>query len=155
VKLPEPWKAADGWHARYEAPRGPDGKRRQPRIGPYRTQRECRDALLDALGKVRSGQHADDRRTKFGEHLDRRLRWWQSEGELKSLPSYREAIELYLRPAYGHLRLIDLRDHHARDLAAAMRLINRPEADSDTGDLLRRLLAARATREGKRISTRL
>lgn len=35
-----------------------------------------------------------------------------------------------------------------------MRLINRPEADWDTSDLLRRLLAARATREGRRISSR-
>ena len=35
-----------------------------------------------------------------------------------------------------------------------MRLINRPEADADGSDLLRRLLAARATRDGARYSTR-
>jgi hypothetical protein len=133
---------------------GPDGKRRQPRIGPYCTKRECRETLVSTLGKVQSGQHTDDRRTRFGEHLDRRLRWWESEGELKSIGSYREAIELYLRPAYGHMRLIDFRDYHARDLAAAMRKINRPEADADTSDLMRRLLEARATRDGKRISSR-
>jgi integrase len=133
---------------------GSDGKRRQPRIGPYRTKRECREALVSALGKVQAGQHTDDGRTRFGEHLDRRLRWWQSEGELKSIDSYREAIELYLRPAYGHMRLIDFRDYHARDLAAAMRKINRPESDADTSDLMRRLLEARATRDGKRISSR-
>jgi integrase len=154
LKLPEPWQTPAGWYARYEAPRGADGKRRQPRIGPYRTKRECREALVSALGKVQSGQHTDDRKTRFGEHLDRRLRWWESEGELKSISSYREAIELYLRPAYGHMRLIDFRDYHARDLAAAMRKINRPEADTDTSDLMRRLLEARATRDGKRISSR-
>jgi integrase len=152
--LPEPWQTPAGWYARYEAPRSADGQRRQPRIGPYRTKRECKDALLDALGKVKDGKHVDDRRTRFGEHLDRRLRWWQSEGELKSIASYREAIELYLRPAYGHMRVIDLREHHGKDLAAAMRLINRPEADASTGDLLRRLLDARATRDGQRISKR-
>ena len=154
MKLPEPWQTPAGWYARYEAPRGSDGKRRQPRIGPYRTKRECREALVSALGKVQAGQHTDDRRTRFGEHLDRRLRWWESEGELKSIDSYREAIELYLRPAYGHMRLIDFRDYHARDLAAAMRKINRPESDADTSDLMRRLLEARATRDGKRISSR-
>ena len=71
-----------------------------------------------------------------------------------TLASYREATELYLRPALGHLRLADLRDHHFRDLAAAMRKINRPEADADRSDLLRRLLAARAVRDGQRYSTR-
>ncbi len=35
-----------------------------------------------------------------------------------------------------------------------MRLINRPAADGDTSDMLRRLLVARASRDGKRLSTR-
>ncbi|MGH3182246.1 MAG: hypothetical protein ACRDOE_10140 [Streptosporangiaceae bacterium] len=68
--------------------------------------------------------------------------------------SYREAADLYLRPALGHVRLTDLRDHHFRDLAAAMRKINRPEADADGSDLLRRLLAAQAVRDGRRYSAR-
>jgi len=156
VKLLEPWQTAAGWYARYEAPRAADGKRRQPRIGPFRTRRECVDALLDALGKVRDGRNMEDRKTKFGEHLDRRLPWWESEGEIKpsTLASYREACELYLRPGLGHLRLVDLRGEHFRDLYAAMRLINRPAADGDTSDMLRRLLVARASRDGKRLSTR-
>jgi hypothetical protein len=52
------------------------------------------------------------------------------------------------------VRLVDLRDRHFRDLAAAMRKINTPAADGDPSDLLRRLLDARATRAGKRFSTR-
>jgi integrase len=71
-----------------------------------------------------------------------------------TLASYREAVSLYLRPGLGHVRLADLRDHHFRDVAAAMRKINTPAADSDPSDMLRRLLDARATRDGKRISTR-
>jgi integrase len=156
VKLPEPRQLPDGrWVARYSAPAGPDGKRQQPRVYG-RTSKECSEALVAALGKVHSGQHVDDRRTKVSAHLARRLRWWESEGELKpsTLASYREAIDLYLRPGIGHLRLIDLRDHHLRDLCAAMRLINRPAADGNPSDLLRRLTQARATRDGKRISTR-
>lgn len=144
-------KGHGAWYARYEAPRDADGRRHQPRIGPFATERECRDALLAALGRVGQGVHVDDRRTTFSEYLTRRLRWWESEGELKpsTLASYREAIELYFRPALGHVRLVDLRDHHFRDLYAAMRLINRPGQDADRSDMLRRLLRARAERDGK------
>jgi len=150
-------KGHGGWYARYEAPRSADDqRRRQPRIGPYPTEKECKEALLAVLGRVGQGAHVDDRRTTFGEYLTRRLRWWESEDELKpsTLASYREAIELYFRPGLGHVRLVDLRDHHFRDLYAAMRLINRPGQDADNGDLLRRLLRARSERDGKRTSTR-
>ena len=154
--MPEPYKTAAGWYARYEAPRDPDGKRRQPRIGPYRTRTECKEALVSALGHVQAGRPADDRRTKYADHLEARLRWWASEGDImpSTLESYREAIALYLRPAFGHLKVADLKAADFRDLAAAMRRINRPEADEDHSDLLRRLLAARALRDGKRYSSR-
>ena len=42
-----------GWYARYEAPRGQDGKRRQPRIGPYVTKKDADEALVEVLGDVR------------------------------------------------------------------------------------------------------
>jgi hypothetical protein len=137
------------------APAAPGAKRVQLRIYG-RTEKECKDNLVAALGQVQAGRHVDDRRTKFGEHLDRRLRWWESEGELKpsTRASYREGADLYLRPGLGHVRLMDLSEHHFRDLAAAMRLINRPGADADRSDLLRRLLAARAVRDRRRYSTR-
>ena len=161
MKLPEPRRnpnstdPAKAWVVRHEAPAATGGKRRQPRVYG-RTRKECTDALLVALGQVQAGMHVDGRRAKYAEHLDRRLRWWESERELKpkTLSSYREAADLYLRPALGHIRLADLRGDHFRDLAAAMRLINRPEADDDQTDLLRRLLGARATRDGKRVSGR-
>jgi hypothetical protein len=97
-----------------------------------------------------------ERGTKYGDHLERRLRWWESEREIKpsTLASYRESADLYLRPAFGHMQVADLRDSDFRDPAAAMRKINRPETDADGSDLLRRLLAARATRDGRRYSTR-
>jgi integrase len=140
-------KGHGGWYARYEAPRGSDGRRRRPRIGPYATKKAATDALADAVGRVRQGAHVEDRRTTFGEYLSRRLRWWASEAELKpsTLASYREAIELYFRPGLGHVRLVDLRDHHFRDLYAATRLINRPEREGGHNELLRRLIEARVT----------
>jgi hypothetical protein len=131
---------------RYSAPPGPDGKRRQPRVYG-RTAKECRENYVRALGDIQAGRQADDRRTKFGVYLDRRLRWWESEADIKpsTLASYREAVELCFKPGLGHLRVADLRDHHFRDLAAAMRKINTPAADGDLSDLLRRPLDARAT----------
>ena len=156
MNLPEPKRLPDGrWTARYSAPPGPDGKRRQPRVYG-RTKKECTEALVAAVGQVHAGRPADDRRTTYAAHLERRLNWWESEREIKpsTLASYREAAGLYLLPALGHMKLADLRDHHFRDLAAAMRRINRPEAGTDRSDLMRRLLAARATRDGLRYSTR-
>jgi integrase len=162
VSLPKSKKLPDGrWVNRYSAPAGPDGKRRQPRVYGA-TEKECDANLVAALGKVSDGTHVDDRRAKLGEHLDRQVRLWESETAAgaddalkpRTVDSYRESVELYLRPGLGHLRLIDLRDHHVDELRAALRLINRPAAAQDSSDLLRRLLSARATRDGKRISTR-
>jgi len=152
-------KGHGAWYAQYEAPRGADGRRRRPRIGPYSTKKAASDALAEAIGRVRQGSHIEDRRTTFGEYLSRRLRWWESEAELmpSTLASYREAIELYFRPGLGHVRLVDLRDHHFRDLYAAMRLINRPERVTGHNEMLRRLTEARVTvprRPGQRASTR-
>jgi integrase len=157
MSLPSPKKQPDGrWMARYSAPPGPDGRRRQPRVYGA-TQKECKDNLIKALGHTGTGRATDERKTKFGPYLERRLAWWESEKELKpsTLSSYREAVTLYLRPAFGHLKNGDLTEGDFRDLAAAMRKINRPEADTDRTDLLKRLLAVRAgPKDGRRRSTR-
>lgn len=145
------------WYARYEAPRGPDGKRRQPLLGPFPTRRAAAEALAEAIGRVRHGNHVEDRHTTFSQYLIRRLNWWESEKEIKpsTLESYREAIELYFIPGLGHVRLMDLRDSHFRDLYASMRKINRQDDKHD--ETLRRLLQARAEVPhvpGRRYSTR-
>jgi integrase len=140
-------KGHGAWYVRYEAPRGADGRRRQPVLGPFRTEKQAKDKLAEVLARIGQGAHVDDRRTTFGDYLTRRLRWWESERELKpsTLDSYREAIELYFRPGLGHVRLADLRDHHFRDLYAAMRKINRAGHDDGQDETFRRLLEARAT----------
>ena len=151
------WNPKHGmWYARYEAPRTADGKRRQPRVGPFATEKECLAALAEARGRVARGEHVDDRNLKVGDYLDTWLAGREAVEDLarSTLESYREGVELYFKPGLGHLRLVDLRDEHIRDLYAAMRKINRPEADEDRSDLMRRLLAARATRGGRRYSTR-
>jgi hypothetical protein len=37
------------WYARYEVQAAPNGKRRQPRLGPFRTAEECASQLLKVL----------------------------------------------------------------------------------------------------------
>ena len=62
--------------------------------------------------------------------------------------SYDEAVELYWRPALGHLRLVDLRQHHVQDAVVVMAtMINRPlpaRAKPALLELYRRMLAVRA-----------
>ena len=149
-------KGHGAWYARFEAPPGADGKRRQLRAGPYTTEKQAKAGVVEALGKVAAGVHVDDRKTTLGEHLGRWLEWKTTGPDpLKpsTAASYAEAIELYFKPGLGRVKLVDLRADDVRDLYAAMRKISRAE-DGDRSELLRRLLAARASWHGKRISTR-
>ena len=132
-----------GWYGRYEAPPGPDGRRRQPRIGPFSTEREAARALTKAVGEVDAGTHAADRKLPVAAYLGRWLDDVKPNLKARTWSSYEEAVRLYFGPGIGHIRLADLRDHHIRVLYAAMRKINRPEAGTGNDELLRRLLAAR------------
>lgn len=150
-RCPDLGKKGHGhWYARYDAPAGPDGKRRQPRIGPFATEREAKAALVEALGQVAAGTHTADRNTRLGEYLDRWLTWRETEVKPSTLESYAEAFTLYWKPALGHLRLADIRDSDIRDVHAAMRKLNTTAEAGDRSELLRRLAAARGTWHGKR-----
>ncbi len=144
------------WYARYEAPADADGKRRQPRIGPFGTEREAKDALTDALGDIRSGVHADDRRTTLADYLTRWLEGQQLARKRRTYESYAETCRLYWIPALGHVRLAQLREQHILDAHKAMRKLNTPGEAGDKSELLRRLAAARARvphLSGKRVRT--
>lgn len=152
-------KGHGGWYARYEAPPTAEGKRRQPRVGPYETERECKAELAKVLGQTTTATAADDRKLTLGQYLERRYAWRKSEAETgglkkSTLDSEREAIDLYLKPGLGHIKMTDLNDQHIRELYAGMRLLNRPAEQEQRSELLRRLQETRATRDGKRIHTR-
>lgn len=153
-------KGHGGWYARYEAPPSAEGKRRQPRIGPYDTERECRVELGKVLGTAANPKAHDERKTTLGEFLERRYTWRKSEAETgeglkkSTLDAERETIDLYGKPGLGHIKVVDLTDEHFRELYAAMRKINRPEEQGDRSEILRRLKDARATRDGKRLHSR-
>ncbi|MER5473746.1 site-specific integrase [Streptomyces sp. NPDC002685] len=153
-------KGHGGWYARYEAPKSADGKRRQPRIGPFDTERECRVELGKVLGTAANPKAHDERKTTLGQYLERRYTWRTSEAETgdglkkSTLDAEREAIDLYLKPGLGHIKLVDLDDEHIRELYAAMRKINRPDEQTGRTEVLRRLQGSRATRHGKRLHGR-
>jgi integrase len=132
------------WYARFEAPADASGSRRQPRIGPFDTAEEADEALTKARGQVHAGTLAADRKLTVAAYLARWLEDVRPELKPRTWASYEEAVRLYFGPGLGHVKLADLRDHHVRQLYGSMRKINRPEADGDGDETLRRLLAARA-----------
>ncbi|MEV4059684.1 tyrosine-type recombinase/integrase [Nonomuraea dietziae] len=130
------------WWVRYEAPAGPDGKRRRPWAGPYKNETEANRALIKLLAEADSGV-VSDRNMLFGDWLDT---WIEGKRRLKpsTRESYLEAIRLYGKPGLGHVKLDDLRESHLDKLYTAMGQINNLPEGEKPSEMLRRLLAARA-----------
>ena len=140
-----------GWYFRYEAPAVPgEVKRRRPEAGPFATKKLAEEELSATLARIGGGAKVADRSVTVSAYL----RTWLAGRKLRLKPStyesYEDAVRLYFGPGIGHLRLVDLRDHHLQDLVTAMMLINRPAPnglDGSMAELLRRLVAARADDE--------
>jgi hypothetical protein len=81
-------------------------------------------------------------RLKVGEYLDQ---WLAGKAGLRSSTrrSYREHIDLYLRPGLGYIRLTDLRDTDIERLYTCMRQLGRLAEQERAGPLLQRLIEAR------------
>lgn len=130
------------WWARYDEPRGHDGRRRQTTLGPFDTRDMAQTELTKTLAKIHTGTYQSvDRGLTLATDLNR---WLDGRIGLKPSTSRenRQIADLYLRPGLGHLRLGDLREHHIEDLYSAMRQIGRP-ASGKPSSTLRRLLEAR------------
>lgn len=138
-------KGHGSWFVRYEAPADASGRRRQPRLGPFGTEKAAKDALVSALSEVQACTWTSDRSTTLADYLDQWMRWREAELKPRTRETYREAFALYWKPAIGHVRLADLREDHIRDTHAAMRKLNTPAEDGDRSELLRLLAATRAT----------
>ncbi|NJP93955.1 site-specific integrase [Nonomuraea sp. FMUSA5-5] len=143
-KCPKLTQRAHGaWWGRYEAPPGPDGKRRRPWAGPYKTSTEAATELRRLQTEADSGLPVPDRRLTFGAWLDM---WIAGKRRLKdsTRESYEEAIRLYGKPGLGHVPLDQLRESHLEALYLAMGQINNLPFGEKPSEMLRRLLAARA-----------
>jgi hypothetical protein len=57
------------WWFRYDAPRAPGEKRRQPMVGPFGTKKEANDALIAILASLGRGAPAPDRSLLVGAYL--------------------------------------------------------------------------------------
>jgi integrase len=132
------------WWVRFDAPRSPGERRRQPLAGPFGTRREAEEELAAALARIGGGGSAPDRSLKVGAYLTAYAAG-KVDVKPRSQEAIREAVDLYWRPALGHLRLVELRDHHVAEAVREMMKINRPLPDGEKqSETLRRLLAVRA-----------
>jgi integrase len=134
------------WWFRYSAP-GPAGKRRQPMVGPFATKKDAEDALASTLASLAGGGPVQDRSLLVSAYLKAYV-----DGKIdlkpRTLETSLEAVDLYWIPALGHLRLVDLRDHHIAEAIRAMMQINRPLPQGERpSEVLRRLLDVRADDE--------
>jgi integrase len=136
---------AAGWFFRYDAPRLPGQPRRQPELGPFATKKLAEDELTAELARIGGGAPAADRGLLVSVYLANWLEAQKLRLKPRSFESYDEAVRLYFAPGVGHLRLVDLRDHHLQDVVSAMMQINRPLQDGEKpSETLRRLVAVRA-----------
>ncbi|MFD0883707.1 tyrosine-type recombinase/integrase [Streptosporangium algeriense] len=151
------WNPDHGtWWARYSAPPGPDGRRRQPWLGPCDTEDEATKALRKALVQLDEGASVPDQKLTFGAYLDQ---WIKGKKSLKpsTLESYVETIELYGKPGLGHLKLVEVNETHLDHLYTAIGQINNLPEGECPSEMLRRLLAARSLapkihlKEGERV----
>ena len=96
------------WYYRHDLPTSANGRRRQVKQGGYSTEKEARAALTDALARLDRGTYVDRSKLTVGDYLDQ---WLEGRVNLRpaSVVFYRVAVERYLRPGLGHLRLDQLR----------------------------------------------
>ena len=96
------------WYYRHDLPTSANGRRRQVKQGGYSTEKEARAALTDALARLDRGTYVDRSKLTVGDYLDQ---WLEGRVNLRpaSVVFYRVAVERYLRPGLGQLRLDQLR----------------------------------------------
>jgi Phage integrase, N-terminal SAM-like domain len=141
-------KGHAAWFFRYSAPRGPDGRRRQPEVGPFPTRKAAQEELAATLARIAGGAQVPDRALTVAAYLDNWLVAKRLELKPRTYDSYAEAVALYFRPGLGHLRLVDLRDFHLQELVQEMLRLNHPLPKGERApELLRRLTDARADDE--------
>lgn len=143
---------AAGWFFRYDAPRGPDGRRRQPEVGPFPTRKAAEEDLAATLARLGGGAQVNDRSLTVATYLDSYIA-----GKINLKPrtwaTDKEIIDLYWKPAIGYLRLVDLRDHHVAEAIREMLKINRSPDGERPSEMLRRMLDARADDERRHLAS--
>lgn len=144
-------KGHGAWWFRYSAP-GSDGKRRQPMVGPFATKKAAEEELAATLARLRGGGQVFDRSLLVRDYLSAYAAG-KVDVKARTQATIRENVGLYWIPALGHLRLVDLRDHHIAEAIREMLRINRPAPDGERpSEMLRRLIEARADDERRQLA---
>ena len=108
------------WTIRIDAPDAVDGTRRQIRQGSFPTKTAAREALQVTLRRLSSGEQIGSSPT-VAVFLEEWLKAKRSAGRRDStLAQYRLYVDNYLVPAFGQVRLSDLRARHVDALMAQM-----------------------------------
>ena len=141
-KCPQLGKRGHGrWYARYEAPKAPGERRRQPVLGPFGTKAEAEEELADALARIGGGGAAPDRSVRLAAYLDGYLAG-KRDLKQRTRETDAEAFALYWTPALGHMRVVDVRARHVDEVIAEMMRIG--QVSGRRSEMLRRMLGARA-----------
>jgi integrase len=113
-----PHRCRGPWEFKVDLRRGPHAARRQVTRGGFATKREAQLALARHLDHERAGIDVANPVT-VGEYLNQ---WLAGKRSLRpsTLKSYREHVELYLRPSLGDLALRDLSADHVDRLLACL-----------------------------------
>ncbi|KAB2344918.1 tyrosine-type recombinase/integrase [Actinomadura rudentiformis] len=148
------------WYARYSAPTLPGEKRRQPKLGPFDTMDEAKEAVAKAVGKGGRAARPEDLKMTLGDLLERRHKRRVQEQKAgdglspRTTQTDREIIDLYLKPGLGHVKVVDITEDQILDLYTEIRLINTPDEPPKPSETGRRLSSARASFGQRRYSTR-
>lgn len=150
TRCPQLGKRGHGkWYFRYDAPRAPGEKRRQPVMGPYETKREAEEELVGTLARVGGGGAAPDRSGRVTAYLDGYLAGKHNLKARTRETDY-EAFRLYWKPALGHMRLVDVRARHVAEVIDEMMRIG--QASGRRPEMMRRMMAARGERPPQPLS---
>jgi len=137
-------KGHGSWYYRYEAPKAPGEKRRQPVGGPFPTKKDAEDELAAVLARVGGGAGAPDRALKVADYL-RAYQAGKVNQKKRTRETDDEAFRLYWIPALGHMRVTDVRRRHVEEVMREMMLIGQSLLPgAGPSEMLRRMIAARA-----------
>lgn len=101
------------WALVYDAPPGPDGRRRQKTKIVHGTKKEAQKALREIHQQIDNGCYVEPDRISLADYLDRWLKEYvQPNLSAKTAQEYAQKIRSYVVPNLGATRLVDLKPLH-------------------------------------------